>query len=111
MALFATGTLICALAPGFAVLLAGRIVQASGTAVMAPLLMTTVLRLVPAERRGQTMGTITIVIAVAPAIGPTLSGVILSTLGWRWMFGVVLPSRSWRSRSARAGCGCGPRPA
>jgi len=91
MLLFSTGTLISALAPGFPVLLAGRIVQAAGTAVMVPLLMTTVLRLVPAERRGATMGTITIVIAVAPAVGPTLSGVILSTLGWRWMFWIVLP--------------------
>ncbi|TWF78727.1 DHA2 family lincomycin resistance protein-like MFS transporter [Pseudonocardia hierapolitana] len=91
MLLFSTGTVVSALAPGFPVLLAGRIVQAAGTAVMVPLLMTTVLRLVPAERRGATMGTITIVIAVAPAVGPTLSGVILSTLGWRFMFWVVLP--------------------
>jgi DHA2 family lincomycin resistance protein-like MFS transporter len=91
MLLFSAGTLVSALAPGFPVLLAGRIVQAAGTAVMVPLLMTTVLRLVPAERRGATMGTITIVIAVAPAVGPTLSGVILSTLGWRFMFWVVLP--------------------
>lgn len=91
MLLFSTGTFISALAPGFPVLLAGRIVQAAGTAVMVPLLMTTVLRLVPAERRGATMGTITIVIAVAPAVGPTLSGVILSTLGWRFMFWIVLP--------------------
>jgi DHA2 family lincomycin resistance protein-like MFS transporter len=91
MTLFSTGTLIAALAPGFPMLMAGRIVQAAGTAVMVPLLMTSVIRLVPAERRGATMGTITVVIAVAPAIGPTLSGVILTTLGWRWMFWIVLP--------------------
>lgn len=91
MSLFSAGTLLCALAPAFGVLLAGRVVQATGTAVMVPLLMTTILRLVPASRRGQTMGTITVVIAVAPAVGPTLSGVILSALGWRWMFWIVLP--------------------
>src|SRR5882757_2798619 len=91
MSLFSTGTLICALAPGFPVLMAGRIVQAAGTAVMVPLLMTSVIRLVPVERRGATMGKMTVVIAVAPAIGPTLSGVILTMLGWRWMFWVVLP--------------------
>ncbi|OZM81956.1 DHA2 family efflux MFS transporter permease subunit [Pseudonocardia sp. MH-G8] len=91
MTLFSLGTLICALAPGFPVLLTGRVVQAAGTAVMVPLLMTSVLRLVPAERRGTMMGTITVVIAVAPAIGPTLSGVILTALGWRWMFWIVLP--------------------
>ena len=91
MSLFATGTLIAALAPGFPLLLTGRIVQACGTAVMVPLLMTSVIRLVPVERRGAMMGTITVVIAVAPAVGPTLSGFILTALGWRWMFWIVLP--------------------
>ncbi|MEU0497477.1 DHA2 family efflux MFS transporter permease subunit [Mycobacterium sp. NPDC006124] len=91
MSLFCAGTLVSALAPGFAVLLGGRIVQACGTAVMVPLLMTTVMKLIPADRRGQTMGTISIVIAVAPAVGPTLSGFILGSLDWRWMFWIVLP--------------------
>lgn len=88
---FTAGTAISGFAPGFEVLLVGRIVQAVGTAMMLPLLMTTILRLVPPERRGATMGTITIVIAVAPAIGPTIGGVVLSGLGWRWMFWLVLP--------------------
>jgi DHA2 family lincomycin resistance protein-like MFS transporter len=88
---FSLGTLLCAVATGFPMLLVGRIVQACGTAVMLPLLMTTVMKLVPSERRGATMGTITIVIAVAPAIGPTIGGAVLSSLGWRWMFGIVLP--------------------
>lgn len=91
MSLFSGGTLISALAPGFPILLTGRIVQACGTAVMVPLLMTTVMKLIPAERRGQTMGTISIVIAVAPAVGPTLSGFILGSLNWRWTFWIVLP--------------------
>lgn len=91
MALFSAGTLVAALAPGFGVLLVGRVVQACGTAVMLPLLMTSVMRLVPEERRGRMMGTITVVIAVAPAVGPTISGIILSALDWRWMFWIVLP--------------------
>jgi len=88
---FTLGTLLSGLAPGFGVLLVGRVIQASGTAVMLPLLMTTVLRLVSAERRGATMGTITIVIAVAPAVGPTIGGAVLDSLGWRWMFWIVRP--------------------
>jgi DHA2 family lincomycin resistance protein-like MFS transporter len=91
MTAFSTGTLVAALAPGFEVLLAGRIIQATGTALMMPLLMTTVMTLVPEERRGQMMGTITIVIAVAPAVGPTIAGLVLSGLSWRWMFWIVLP--------------------
>ncbi|WP_082454655.1 MULTISPECIES: MDR family MFS transporter [unclassified Frigoribacterium] len=91
MTLFTLGTLIAAVAPGFPVLLAGRVVQASGTALMIPLLMTTVLTFVPASRRGRMMGLISIVIAVAPAVGPTISGLILNSLSWRWLFIVVLP--------------------
>lgn len=91
MSLFSFGTLVSALSPGFAMLVVGRIIQASGTAIMMPLLMTTVMNLVPAESRGKTMGNISIVISVAPAIGPTISGLILSVLDWRWMFLLILP--------------------
>ena len=91
MGLFSLGTLLSALAPGFTALLVGRIVQAVGTAVMVPLLMTTVMTLVPAAMRGRMMSNISLVIAVAPALGPTISGLILQSLGWRGMFWVVLP--------------------
>jgi DHA2 family lincomycin resistance protein-like MFS transporter len=91
MSLFSAGTLIAALAPGFEVLLAARIVQACGTAIMMPLLMTTLMTLVPPAERGRTMGNVSIVISVAPAIGPTISGLILNALSWRWMFWLVLP--------------------
>ena len=91
MSLFSAGTLLAAVSPGFWLLLPARIVQASGTAVMIPLLMTTVLRLVPVERRGVVMGNISIAISVAPAIGPTISGLILQFLSWRFMFVLVLP--------------------
>ncbi len=91
MSLFSIGTLVAAMAPGFEVLLAARVVQASGTAIMMPLLMTTLMTLVPPAQRGKTMGNVSIVISVAPAIGPTISGIILNTLSWRWMFWLVLP--------------------
>lgn len=91
MSLFVLGTLTALLAPGFAVLLVARVVQALGTAIMLPLLMTTVMTLVPEHRRGAMMGNISVVIAVAPALGPTLSGFILDHWHWRAIFGVVLP--------------------
>ena len=91
MSLFSAGTLIAAVAPGFPVLLVARVVQASGTAIMLPLLMTTAMTLVAPESRGRIMGNISIVISVAPAIGPTISGLILSALSWRFMFVIVLP--------------------
>ncbi len=91
MAVFTLGTLIAAGAPNFAVLLGSRILQALGTALMLPLLMTTILGLVPMNRRGAMMGTVSIVISVAPAIGPTISGLILQSLSWRFMFLFMVP--------------------
>jgi DHA2 family lincomycin resistance protein-like MFS transporter len=91
MSLFTLGTLIAASAPNLGVLILGRVTQASGTAIMMPLLMTTVMTLAPPETRGKTMGFISTVISVAPAVGPTISGVILNYLSWRWMFILMLP--------------------
>ncbi|HEX7004314.1 MAG TPA: DHA2 family efflux MFS transporter permease subunit [Trueperaceae bacterium] len=91
MSLFSLGTLLAGIAPGFLPLLVGRVVQASGTAIMIPLLMTTILGLVPANIRGGVLGTVSIVISVAPALGPTVSGLILNALPWRFMFLLVLP--------------------
>ncbi|GGO41604.1 DHA2 family efflux MFS transporter permease subunit [Deinococcus humi] len=91
MALFCVGTGLAAISPGFVPLLLARIVQASGTAIMLPLLITTVLTLVPERTRGAVMGQTSIVISVAPAIGPTISGLILQTFSWRAMFLFVLP--------------------
>ena len=91
MTAFTVGTVICALAPSFVPLLAGRIVQATGPAIMMPLLMTTVMNLVPANRRGRVMGNISIVISVAPALGPTISGLILAFAPWRMLFVLVAP--------------------
>jgi DHA2 family lincomycin resistance protein-like MFS transporter len=91
MSIFSAGTLICAVSPGLELLVFGRVVQATGTAIMMPLLMTTVMTLVPPDARGKTMGNISIVMSVAPAIGPTIGGFILTHLDWRWMFILVLP--------------------
>ena len=82
---------LAALAPGFEILLLARIVQASGTAIMLPLLMTTILTLVPVSRRGLVMGNVSIAISVAPAMGPTVSGLILEHFSWRFLFVFVLP--------------------
>lgn len=91
MSLFSLGTAIAAIAPGFEILLVGRVVQASGTAIMMPLLMTTVMTLVPPHSRGKTMGNISIVMSVAPAVGPAVGGLIVQGLDWRFIFILVLP--------------------
>lgn len=91
MGLFATGTIICALAPGFSVLMIGRIVQASGAGIMMPLAQTILFVIFPVEKRGQAMGMFGLIISFAPAIGPTLSGWLLGHYPWRALFYVVIP--------------------
>jgi DHA2 family lincomycin resistance protein-like MFS transporter len=91
MVTFMLGTTLAALAPTFGVLLAGRSIQAAGTAVMMPLLMTTLMNVVPENDRGRVMGDVMLAISVAPAFGPVLSGVILNVGSWRLIFVFVLP--------------------
>jgi DHA2 family lincomycin resistance protein-like MFS transporter len=91
MGVFMLGTLVAAVAPGFALLVTGRVLQAAGTALLFPLLTNVVFALVPFHKRGSAMGTIGIVITFAPAIGPTLSGIIVEHYSWRVLFYGVLP--------------------
>jgi EmrB/QacA subfamily drug resistance transporter len=91
MTVFCSGTLLAAVAPVFEVLLVARIIQAGGTAVMMPLLMTTLMTVVPENDRGRVMGNVTLAISVAPAMGPAVSGLLLQLGSWRLMFVVVLP--------------------
>ena len=91
MITFAVGTLLALVAPTFWVLLAARIIQASGTAVMMPLPMTTLMTVVAVQDRGRVMGNVTLAISVAPALGPAVSGVLLQLGSWRLIFATMLP--------------------
>ncbi|MBP1153689.1 DHA2 family efflux MFS transporter permease subunit [Paenibacillus sp. PvR098] len=91
MGLFTVGTFVAAIAPGFAVLFIGRVLQAAGTGLLFPLLTNVVFAIVSIDKRGSAMGTIGIVITFAPAIGPTLSGIIVEHFSWRVLFYSVLP--------------------
>lgn len=91
MALFTAGSVLATLSPTFGVLLAARMIQASGSAIMMPLLMNVMLASFPVERRGAAMGIFGLVMITAPAIGPTLSGWLIEHYTWRTLFDVVIP--------------------
>ncbi|MEV4666772.1 MDR family MFS transporter [Microbacterium sp. LWO12-1.2] len=91
MVSFSLGTLVALIAPGFTILLVGRVIQAAGTGIMMPLLMTTIMNVVPPQSRGRMMGRVGLVISLAPALGPTLAGAVLETLNWRALFAIILP--------------------
>ncbi|RSX51626.1 MDR family MFS transporter [Bifidobacterium callimiconis] len=84
--MFLFGTVVCTAAPGFWVLLAGRVLQACGAGILMPLLQTVLFLTFPPEKRGTAMGWFGLVIAFAPALGPTLSGLIIDFLPWRFLF-------------------------
>ncbi|OCA87096.1 MFS transporter [Bacillus wudalianchiensis] len=91
MSLFTVGTVLASFAPSLGVLLAARMIQASGSAIMMPLLMNVMLFSFPVERRGAAMGLFGLVMITAPAIGPTLSGWLIEHYSWRTLFDVVIP--------------------
>ena len=80
------GSVLCACAMNFGMLLTGRMIQAIGAGIIMPLMMTVILYLYPSEKRGSIMGTIGFAIIFAPAIAPTLSGFIIEYVSWRWLF-------------------------
>lgn len=89
MAIFAAGSLVASIGPNFWFLLLGRILQATGTAVAMPMVSTVILLVFPREKRGTAMGVIGLVIGFAPAVGPSIAGFLVDTVGWRALFGIV----------------------
>lgn len=91
MFLFTAGTLVCAVSPNFAILMIGRVIQATGAGIIMPLMTNVFLTIFPPEKRGGAMGLMGVAMIFAPAIGPTLSGYIVEHFTWRLLFWVILP--------------------
>lgn len=91
VSIFIVGTIISGAAPTFSILLLGRLIQAVGTGVLIPNIINTLLIINPVEKRGKALGIFNLVMFCAPAIGPTLSGFIVQSLNWRWLFLGIAP--------------------
>ncbi|MEQ8197626.1 MAG: MDR family MFS transporter [Clostridiaceae bacterium] len=89
--MFGIGTLICAFSTSFESLLMGRIVQAVGAGILMPLISTVLLLIFPREKRGAAMGLYGLVVCFAPAIGPTLAGLIIDKWNWHYLFYLLIP--------------------
>lgn len=88
---FLVGTVMAAASPSFAVLLAGRLVQGIGTGIALPLMFNIILEQVPEKNLGTMMGVGNLITAVAPAVGPSFGGYLVSTVSWRAVFWVLVP--------------------
>ncbi|WP_203642179.1 DHA2 family efflux MFS transporter permease subunit [Levilactobacillus andaensis] len=88
---FTVGAIISASAPGFGVLLFGRMIQGIATGLILPLMFTVAMQIFPPYKLGAAMGMVGLVIMFAPAVGPTLAGIVLGVASWRWIFWLFVP--------------------
>jgi EmrB/QacA subfamily drug resistance transporter len=91
VALFTVASLACGLAQTPAQLIAARLVQGLGAAALMPQTMAIIIATFPPQRRGTALGVWGAVAGLATVVGPTLGGLLITTLDWRWIFFINLP--------------------
>lgn len=91
LVLFLVGSLASALAWNVESLVAFRVVQGVGAGVVDPLVLVILARAAGPSRAGRVMGMMGVVLSLGPVLGPVLGGVVLESMGWRWMFYINLP--------------------
>lgn len=90
---FIVGAILSALAPSFALLLAGRMIQGVGTGLILPVVFAATVKVFPPYRVGTAMGIASLIILFAPVIGPTLAGFLIAAFSWRaifWSFALIV---------------------
>lgn len=91
LGLFAAASIACGAAPNLPVLIAARAAQGVGAAVMTALTVALVRATVAKERTGAAMGVLGTMSAIGTALGPSLGGALVATVGWRGVFLVNVP--------------------
>jgi EmrB/QacA subfamily drug resistance transporter len=90
MVAFTAGSALCAVSPSVELLVASRVLQAAGGAMIMPTTLGLILPEFPVEQRAVAVGAWSAVGGVAAAFGPAIGGVLVE-LSWRWIFLVNLP--------------------
>ena len=91
LAVFTLSSLWCGLSGSISVLIAARVVQGLGAALMTPQTMAVITRIFPADRRGQALGVWGATAGIASLVGPVLGGVLVDHGGWEWIFFINVP--------------------
>ncbi|WP_435405641.1 DHA2 family efflux MFS transporter permease subunit [Mycolicibacterium houstonense] len=91
LAVFTGASLWCGLAGSLEMLIAARVVQGIGAALLTPQTLSTITRIFPADRRGVAMSVWGATAGVATLVGPLAGGVLVGGLGWQWIFFVNVP--------------------
>ncbi|OBI50880.1 MFS transporter [Mycobacterium kyorinense] len=91
LALFTAASMWCGLSGSIGTLIAARVVQGVGAAVLTPQTLSTITRIFPPARRGMAMSVWGATAGVATLVGPLAGGVLVDALGWEWIFFVNVP--------------------
>jgi EmrB/QacA subfamily drug resistance transporter len=90
LAVFAVGSAVCGLSASFVMLVASRVIQAVGAAMLVPSSLALLMAAVPAPRRAAAITKWSAMSGMAAALGPPVGGLLVE-LSWRWIFFVNLP--------------------
>ncbi|WP_323709144.1 MFS transporter [Pediococcus inopinatus] len=90
-AAFIVGSIVCAIADTFWILLIGRMIQAIATGLATPLMFQIINVKIPSQHVGTYNGVASMLTSLSPALGPTYGGILNTLMNWRWIFWVVLP--------------------
>lgn len=91
VAVFVAGSAVSGLAPSEGMLIAGRVMQGAAAGLLQPLAMQLIFHVFPADRRGSAMGIYAVGVVLAPALGPTIGGLLVDDYGWRSVFFLAVP--------------------
>lgn len=91
MVVFTAGSVLCGLSQHIATLIAFRVLQAIGAAMIMALANAIITEAFPAAERGKALGVGGLCVSVGIIAGPTIGGLILGALSWHWIFFVNLP--------------------
>lgn len=91
LGVFTAASLWCGLSGSITMLIAARVVQGVGAALLTPQTLSTITRIFPPERRGVAMSVWGATAGVATLVGPLAGGVLVDHLGWQWIFFVNVP--------------------
>ncbi len=91
LTVFTAASLWCGLSGTIEMLIAARVVQGVGAALLTPQTLSTITRIFPAERRGVAMSVWGATAGIATLVGPLAGGVLVDGLGWQWIFFVNVP--------------------